>query len=46
MRHPYQIFSAGKIGALTLSNRLVRFATWDPSILGGRGMTGEVLDLY
>ena len=45
-RHEYEIFSAGQIGNLTLSNRLVRSATWDPCILGRRQMTDEVLDLY
>jgi 2,4-dienoyl-CoA reductase-like NADH-dependent reductase (Old Yellow Enzyme family) len=45
-RDHYKIFSEGKIGPLTLSNRLVRSATWDPSILGKRRMTDEVLDLY
>jgi 2,4-dienoyl-CoA reductase-like NADH-dependent reductase (Old Yellow Enzyme family) len=29
-----------------LSNRLVRSATWDPSIFAGRKMTDEVLNLY
>ncbi|UCG01952.1 MAG: NADH:flavin oxidoreductase [Candidatus Heimdallarchaeota archaeon] len=42
----YRIFSKGKIGNLTLRNRLVRSATWDPSILKKRRMTNEVLNLY
>jgi len=42
----YRIFSGGRIGNLVLSNRLVRSATWDPSILGTRNMTDEVLNLY
>mgnify|MGYP001132829960 CR=1 FL=1 len=45
-RDEYKIFSAGQIGNLTLSNRLVRSATWDPSIISSRKMTDEVLDLY
>jgi 2,4-dienoyl-CoA reductase-like NADH-dependent reductase (Old Yellow Enzyme family) len=45
-RRQYTIFSKGKIGNLTLPNRLVRSATWDPSILGTRKMSDEVLDLY
>ena len=45
-RHNYRIFSEGKIGPLTLPNRLVRSATWDPSILKKRKMTDEVLNLY
>jgi len=31
---------------MTLPNRLVRSATWDPSILGSRKVTDEVLNLY
>ncbi len=42
----YAIFSEGKIGKLKLQNRLVRSATWDPSILSIRKMTNEVLSLY
>jgi 2,4-dienoyl-CoA reductase-like NADH-dependent reductase (Old Yellow Enzyme family) len=45
-RHDYKIFSEGQIGSLKLKNRLVRSATWDPSILSGRGMNDEVLDIY
>lgn len=45
-RKAYTIFSEGKIGNLTLPNRLVRSATWDPSILGTRTMSDEVLDRY
>jgi len=40
------VFSEGQIGNLTLPNRLVRSATWDPSILESRKMTDEVLNLY
>ena len=45
-RNEYKLFSAGKIGNLTLPNRLVRSATWDPSIIISRQMSDEVLDLY
>jgi 2,4-dienoyl-CoA reductase-like NADH-dependent reductase (Old Yellow Enzyme family) len=45
-RHHYKVFSEGKIGSLTLPNRLVRSATWDPSILYQRRMTEEVESLY
>ena len=45
-RQDYKIFSEGQIGSLNLKNRLVRSATWDPSILGGRGMNDEVLNIY
>jgi len=30
----------------SVSNRLIRSATWDPSILTARQMTEEVLDFY
>lgn len=45
-RDDYSTFSEGRIGKLTLPNRLVRSATWDPCILNRREMTGDVLDLY
>jgi 2,4-dienoyl-CoA reductase-like NADH-dependent reductase (Old Yellow Enzyme family) len=45
-RDTYTIFSPGRIGTLSLPNRLVRSATWDPSILRARRLTGHVLDLY
>lgn len=45
-RQEYAIFSEGQIGKLTLPNRLVRSATWDPCILTSRRMTDEVVDLY
>lgn len=45
-RDHYQVFSEGRIGPLTLPNRLVRSATWDPSILSRRKMTDEVVSLY
>ena len=45
-RDDYKLFSEGRIGPLLLPNRLVRSATWDPSILGPRRMTEEVLAVY
>jgi len=45
-RSRYKIFSEGTIAGLTISNRLVRSATWDPSILTSRHMSEEVLKLY
>ena len=45
-RDEYKIFSAGHIGNLALSNRLVRSATWDPCVISARHMTDDVLDLY
>jgi 2,4-dienoyl-CoA reductase-like NADH-dependent reductase (Old Yellow Enzyme family) len=45
-RNDYKLFSKARIGNLTLPNRLVRSATWDPSIIHSRRMTDEVLDLY
>jgi hypothetical protein len=46
IRDHYKIFSEGSIAGLTTSNRLIRSATWDPSILTARQMTDEVLNLY
>lgn len=45
-RDHYRLFSEGQIGPLTLPNRLVRSATWDPSILGPRQMSEGVLAVY
>ena len=45
-RDDYKIFSAGRIGSLMVPNRLVRSATWDPSMLGKREMRDEVVQLY
>jgi len=45
-RSHYRVFFEGRIGSLTLPNRLVRSATWDPSILHQRRMNKEVLSLY
>ena len=45
-RNHYKIFSEGCIAGLTIPNRLIRSATWDPSILSSRQMTCIVLELY
>jgi 2,4-dienoyl-CoA reductase-like NADH-dependent reductase (Old Yellow Enzyme family) len=45
-RDQYKLFSPGRIGPLVLSNRLVRSATFDPSIVEGRKMTEAVLHIY
>jgi 2,4-dienoyl-CoA reductase-like NADH-dependent reductase (Old Yellow Enzyme family) len=45
-RTHYKIFSEGAIAGMLITNRLVRSATWDPSILTSRRMTEEVLGLY
>lgn len=45
-RNHYKIFSEGSIAGLTIPNRLIRSATWDPSILTSRQMTEDVLNLY
>lgn len=45
-RGKYAIFSKGTIADMELTNRMVRSATWDPSILGTRQMSDEVLTLY
>ncbi|MFW9903332.1 MAG: NADH:flavin oxidoreductase [Candidatus Thorarchaeota archaeon] len=45
-RDHYKIYSKSKIGNLILCNRLVRSATWDPSIVMKRRMTDEILNLY
>lgn len=45
-RSRYKIFSPGAIAGMTVPNRLVRSATWDPCILSTRQMTEEVLALY
>jgi 2,4-dienoyl-CoA reductase-like NADH-dependent reductase (Old Yellow Enzyme family) len=46
LRDHYKLFCPGQIGPLLLPNRLVRSATWDPSILKQRRMTDETLALY
>lgn len=45
-RQDYRIFTQATLGPLTLPNRLVRSATWDPCILGNQKMSDEVVDLY
>ena len=45
-RSHYKIFSKGFIAGLTIPNRLIRSATWDPIILTSRQMTEDVLNLY
>jgi len=45
-RSHYTIFSEGSIAGLTIPNRLIRSATWDPTILTSRQMTEDVLNLY
>lgn len=45
-RYDYTLFSQGGIGTLTLKNRLVRSATWDPCILKELRMTDEVAHIY
>src|SRR5512135_1845537 len=45
-RDGYQIFSQGRIGPMTVPNRLVRSSTWDPCIHRIRRVTDEVMDLY
>lgn len=45
-RNRYKIFSDGKIANISLPNRLVRSATWDPWILYDRKMKDEVFSLY
>jgi 2,4-dienoyl-CoA reductase-like NADH-dependent reductase (Old Yellow Enzyme family) len=45
-RDHYLIFSPARIGRLYLPNRLVRSATWDPSILGDRALNDDVRQVY
>jgi 2,4-dienoyl-CoA reductase-like NADH-dependent reductase (Old Yellow Enzyme family) len=45
-RDHYKIFCKGKIGSMVLPNRLVRSATWDPSILRNRMVNPETIELY
>ena len=40
------LFSQSMIAGLTFENRLIRAATWDPSLLAERRMTAAVLDVY
>lgn len=45
-RDQYKLFSPGRIGPLVLPNRLVRSATFDPSIVEERRMNETVLNIY
>ncbi len=45
-RDYYKIFSPARIGPLRLSNRLIRSATFDPSIVKKRKMNTSVLNFY
>jgi 2,4-dienoyl-CoA reductase-like NADH-dependent reductase (Old Yellow Enzyme family) len=45
-RDGHRIFSPATVAPLSLPNRLVRAATWDPSMLPDRSIKAEVLDLY
>jgi 2,4-dienoyl-CoA reductase-like NADH-dependent reductase (Old Yellow Enzyme family) len=45
-RENYKLFSEGQIANLSIQNRLIRSATWDPSILHANKMTDDVLNLY
>ena len=44
-RDSYKVFSEGRISGLTLSNRLVRSATWE-RLNATREVTDELLDRY
>ncbi len=45
-REAYTLFSPARIGSLSLPNRLVRSAAWDPVIIARRAMLDEVLQVY
>jgi 2,4-dienoyl-CoA reductase-like NADH-dependent reductase (Old Yellow Enzyme family) len=45
-RDGYKMFSEGRIAGLTIPNRLVRSATWDPCLFAEKQMMPEVLDIY
>ena len=45
-REGYAIFSHGKIGTMHVTNRLVRSATWDPSVVFARCMNHQTLERY
>ncbi|MFC2095451.1 hypothetical protein ACFLSW_03320 [Candidatus Bipolaricaulota bacterium] len=45
-RESYRLFSKGDLGNLTLTNRLMRSATWDPSMIFSRQLDEPTLDTY
>ena len=45
-RDHYRLFSEATLGRLTLANRLVRSATWDPGLFYTRRMDDRTLGLY
>jgi 2,4-dienoyl-CoA reductase-like NADH-dependent reductase (Old Yellow Enzyme family) len=45
-REGYRLFSTVKIGPLRLSNRLVRSATWDPTMVFSRQVDDTTLETY
>ena len=45
-RDSYKLFSEGRIGGLSVPNRLLRSATWDPCLFADKQMTAEVLAIY
>ncbi|MBN2556371.1 MAG: NADH:flavin oxidoreductase [Anaerolineales bacterium] len=45
-KHPRQLFSPGWIGSEQLENRLIRAATWDPSLFAERRMMDPVREVY
>ena len=40
------LFSPGRIGSMTVANRLVRSATWDPVVAIPRLMNDETVETY
>ena len=45
-REDYRLFSPSSIGPLRLSNRLVRSATWDPTMVFSRQVDDATLETY
>ena len=45
-REGYRLFSPWRIGRLQLSNRLVRSATWDPTMVFSRQVDDTTLETY
>ncbi len=45
-RNSYKLFSSASLAGMELPNRLIRSATWDPSIVFTRCMNEEVLNIY